>query len=141
MSPTKPVLLCDRRHFTIRHTLISFRVSEILRNCKFGRCQYAKRPQKSEQGDSHKNSSKHGKFIMPCLWSRPREKLNACRVWKRRVSTCRKSICEKCVRDIPWEGKVPIETARSQGDNWKCTLCLGVCPDRAQCFVYGRTTA
>ncbi len=56
------------------------------------------------------------------------------------LGTCRKTICEKCFTDTHWHGKVDAATARSLGRNWKCTHCVGVCPSRAQCFIYGRSS-
>lgn len=56
------------------------------------------------------------------------------------AGVCRKSICQRCFADVPWTGKVSAAEAGAQGAAWRCPHCAETCPDRAQCFVYRRTS-
>lgn len=47
---------------------------------------------------------------------------------------CRKVTCEKCFIDFGWD----YTYAKAISD-WTCCHCRGVCPERAQCFIYRRT--
>ena len=48
--------------------------------------------------------------------------------------TCRKVICTKCFKDYNWDWKAAV-----LDKSWTCCHCRDKCPNRAQCFIYGRT--
>ncbi len=72
------------------------------------------------------------KFCHICLRRGERIRVIACTNVGR--GTCRKVVCEKCFRDYKWEWKSAVLDPA-----WTCCHCRGVCPDRAQCFIYRRT--
>lgn len=51
---------------------------------------------------------------------------------------CRKTVCEKCFHQFGWD----LRAARGPNKaEWLCPHCQGVCPRRAQCYIYDRTSA
>lgn len=50
---------------------------------------------------------------------------------------CRKTICTKCFHQFRWDLKAAREAAPG---TWECPHCRGVCPQRAQCVIYNRTS-
>lgn len=69
------------------------------------------------------------KFCHICLRRGERIELLACTGLR-----CRKVTCEKCFIDFGWD----YNYAKTLSD-WTCCHCRGVCPERAQCFIYRRT--
>jgi hypothetical protein len=50
---------------------------------------------------------------------------------------CRKTICRKCFNQYKWD----VEAAKfASVTGWVCPHCQGICPDRAQCHIYDRTS-
>lgn len=50
---------------------------------------------------------------------------------------CRKTICEKCFLKYGWNLADAREASKT---GWLCPHCQGICPDRAQCHIYDRTS-
>jgi len=51
--------------------------------------------------------------------------------------TCRKVVCDKCFSAFGWD----FEEALANHENWECTHCRQICPERAQCKNYTRGNA
>lgn len=76
---------------------------------------------------------KPAQFCHVCWRSTKRVEVAICSNIAR--SACRKVICQKCFHKFGWN----FENASAPSSNWTCTHCCGNCPNKAQCYVYGRT--